>query len=262
MIEDSTHSGVSPETVASEPQSGPDAAAQHPPIPPGQEIVAMIVHELRGPLATMSNVLDVYRADPSPATHPSARDDILARQLQKALRLVDDLLDASRLARQAPTLATAPVDLSQVIKDTVRDLDHEIRNRQQRLILNLPARTVRVQGDGMRLGQIVANLLENSSKYSAAGGQITLSLAREGGQAVLCIRDNGIGIASEDLPHIFDSYYRASHPPEYAASGFGLGLTLARRLVELHGGMIEAKSNGKGCGSEFTITLPALAEPP
>jgi len=216
----------------------------------------MIVHELRGPLSTMSNLLEVYRAAPSLVT-PSR--EMLTRQVRKALRLVEDLLDVSRLAGEAPALATAPVDLSQVVKDTVEDVGYEIHKRQQTLTLTLPAETIWVQGDGMRMGQIVANLLENSSKYSGTGAQIVLRLLRDGTRAVLRVRDNGAGIRPEDLPHIFDPYYRGSHSPG-SASGLGLGLTLTRRLVQLHGGMIEAKSDGAGYGCEFTIMLPALAE--
>jgi signal transduction histidine kinase len=227
---------------------------------PGQEIVAMIVHELRGPLATMSNTLESCRADPNQAA-PSPAKEILARQVRKALRLVNDLLDVSRLTHGAPNVLAEPVNISQVITSTVQDLDHEIRKRQQVLILDMAPETVWVLGDAMRLGQIVANLLENGSKYSGMGGKIKLSLTREDIQVVLCVRDDGAGIAPEDLPHVFDPYFRGKHSLEHGESGLGLGLTLVRRLVELHGGSIEARSGGAGCGSEFTLRLPALAEP-
>ena len=253
-----SHTGATFGTTTGDAQSGPEDAALIPGVSPGQDVVAMIVHELRGPLATMSGVLEIYRTDPNSVARPPVRE-ILARQVQKALRLVDDLLDVSRLARDVPPLAMGPVDLSQVINYAVEDLEHEIRNRQQALILDLAPETIRVQGDGMRLGQIVANLLENGSKYSGVGARITLSLARAGSQAVLCIRDSGTGIPAEDLPHIFDPYYRGNHSAALDGSGLGLGLTLTRRLIELHGGTIDAKSDGAGCGSEFTVRLPALA---
>ena len=142
----------------------------------------------------MSNWLEVYRAAPSLVT-PSR--EMLTRQVRKALRLVEDLLDVSRHAGEAPTLATAPVDLSQVVKDTVEDIGYEIHKRQQTLTLTLPAETIWVQGDGMRMGQIVANLLENSSKYSGTGAQIVLRLLRDGTRAVLeCLRQRAMAQAT------------------------------------------------------------------
>ena len=230
-------------------------------VPPGQEILAMIVHELRGPLATMSNALESCRAGQNQAA-PSPAEEILARQVRKALRLVNDLMDVSRQPRCAPNMRAEPVNISQIINSAAQDLDHEIRKRQQVLTLNFASESVWVQGDAMRLGQIVANLLENSSKYSATGGRIALSLAREDGEAVLCVCDDGAGIPPEDLPHIFDPYYRGKHSPGCGDSGLGLGLTLVRRLVELHGGSIEARSAGVGYGSKFTVKLPALAPSP
>ncbi len=220
----------------------------------------MIVHELRGPLATMSNTLQSCAAGAKPAA-PSPAAEILARQVRKALRLVDDLLEVSRLARNAPNVGAESVNIVQVIARTVEDLDHQFRKRQQALTLSVPSETVSVQGDAMRLGQIVANLLENSSKYSGTGGKISLRLTCESGQVVLCIRDDGAGIEPADLPHIFDPYYRGKRSPVCDRSGLGLGLTLVRRLVELHGGTIEGKSDGPGCGSEFTVRLPAYASP-
>ena len=244
-------------TTSSDPVLERTEETQPGGVPPGQEIVAMIVHELRGPLATMSNTLEACRAGPNQAT-PLPAKEILARQVRKALRLVNDLMDLSRPPQSAPNMRAERVNISQVIRSAVQDLDHEIRKRQQVLTLNLASDTVWVQGDAMRLGQVVANLLENSSKYSATGGKIALSLTHEDSEAVLCVCDDGAGIPPEDLPHIFDPYYRGKPSPGYAASGLGLGLTLVRRLLELHGGGIEARSAGAGCGSEFTVRLPAL----
>ncbi|MBW4051802.1 MAG: HAMP domain-containing histidine kinase [Proteobacteria bacterium] len=220
----------------------------------------MIAHELRSPLSVMSNVLRVCRSSMVPRAMPGA-GDMLNRQVNKALRLVNDLMDLSRVSEDRLRLERAPVDLGRVILDVTRDLDQELRSRQQVLILELSARAVWVQGDAARLEQIVENLLENSCKYSPGGARIAVALSREEDQAVLRIRDNGTGISSEDLPHIFEPYFRGSSLAHWSRGGLGLGLTLTRRLVQLHDGTIEARSPGTGCGSEFTVRLPMTASP-
>ena len=155
-------------------------------------------------------------------------------------------------------LERAPVDLGRVVLSAAHDLEEEARARRQALVLELFAETTWIRGDAARLEQIVTNLLENSCKYSPAGGRIVLRLTREDGQAVLSIRDNGTGISPEDLPHIFEPYFRGGNCAQGSGSGLGLGLALTRLLVQLHGGTIEAKSRGSGCGSELIVKLPAL----
>jgi len=219
------------------------------------EIVAMIVHELRSPLAAMANVLQSCRAAPSSLSLAKTRD-LLDRQLHIALHLVDDLLDISRLNVAVPEMDEA-VDLSRVVADAVEDLGHQFRVQCQGLAVHLPADAVLVRGHAIRLTQVVANLLDNSSKYSPVGGQITLRLARDADHAVLRIQDNGLGITAEDLPHVFDLFFRSKHSLNRPQGGLGIGLALARRLVELHNGTIDASSDGHNRGSEFTMRLPA-----
>jgi signal transduction histidine kinase len=220
-------------------------------------MVALIAHELRSPLAAISNGLLVCRSGPSPEALAHVHG-ILDRQIHKALRLVEDLVDLSRPGSVALT-EEAPVDLSRVITDAVEELEHQIRAQQQVLTLELPRCAVLVRGDAMRLQQVVVNLLGNGSKYSPSGGHITLSLAFESDQAVLRIRDGGLGISAEDLPHIFESFFRAGRSFDGRQEGLGLGLAIAQRVIELHGGTIEARSDGPNQGSEFTVRLPAIA---
>ena len=252
------NSGPAAGPGTAEPGTALDRPPQASTSSPGQEVIALVVHELRSPLAAIANILEAYGNHPDPVADPRARE-MISRQLHKALRLVDDLLDLTRVASANPSIALTPIVLSQVITDTVQEVAYLIRARRQALILDLPRERLWVRGDAVRLGQVIGNLLENSSKYSAAGGEITLSLACAGSQAVLRVRDNGAGIASADLPRVFDPYFRGNHGHQISAgtpTGLGLGLALTRRLVELHGGTIEAKSDGLGCGSEFTVRLP------
>lgn len=229
------------------------------PLPPlSQEVVAMIAHELRSPLAVISNVLTVSRACAAPAALPAA-GEVLDRQVKRALRLVNDLMDLTRLSDEGPRFDGAPVDLACVVLNAAQDLDHEIRARRQTLALELLPEALWVRGDAARLEQIVGNLLENSCKYSPDQGRIMVTLSHAEDLAVLCVRDDGAGIPAEDLPHIFQPYFRGSNSAQAPNGGLGLGLTLTERLVKLHGGTIEAKSRGAGYGSEFTVRLPAGA---
>lgn len=242
-----------------EPETGAEDARQTDnriPVPLlSQDVVARIAHELRSPLSVMSNVLRVCRTSIAPTAMPAA-GDVLARQVNKALRLVNDLMDLTRLSERQLPLERVPVDLGRVVLNAAQDLEQEVRARGQMVDLRLPGGALWVRGDATRLEQIVGNLLENSSKYSGEGGRIVLALSQEDGQAVLSVRDDGDGISSADLPRVFDPYFRGSDPAKTARGGLGLGLTLTRRLVQLHGGTIEAKSRGVGCGSEFIVRLP------
>jgi two-component system, sensor histidine kinase len=225
--------------------------------PYGEDVVAMIVHELRSPLTAMSNTLQLCRAGVPPQA-PWAPSEVLARQLGKALRLVDDLLDVTRLKHETSFVDGAPVDLVDLVRGEVGELQERHRARNQALDLDLPEKAVWVRGERMRLGQIVANLLDNSCKYSPVESRIVVRLIHESGHVVLSVRDSGVGIREEDLPYIFDAFFRSSAPECRLQGGFGLGLTLVRRLVELHGGTVEAHSRGDHCGSEFTVRLPVI----
>jgi two-component system CheB/CheR fusion protein len=223
------------------------------------QIIVMFAHELRSPLAAMSHALQICRASgPRPAVFAQA-EDALSRQLRKARRLVEDLLDMSRVGARVPTMRLSTVNLAQTVRDATDEIRHHVLSREQKLILQIPSGPVFVSGDSLRLERVVTNLLENSSKYTPTGGQLVLNLAVERDSAVLRVRDNGRGIPPDDLEHIFDLYFQAEHLGERSRTGFGVGLALARWLVELHGGTIRAYSAGVGRGAEFTVQLPYLS---
>jgi two-component system, sensor histidine kinase len=230
---------------------------QHNSNPYREDVVAMIVHELRSPLATMSSALELCRAGAPPQAVSVSRE-VLARQLGKALRLVDDLLDVTRLKHETALADGEPVDLSDVVRGEVEEFRERYRARNQALDLDLPENAVWVRGERVRLGQIVANLLDNSSKYSPVGGRIAVRLILEPGHVVLSVQDSGAGIRQQDLPYVFDAFFRGSSPQCRLQGGVGLGLALVRRLVELHGGTVAAHSGGDNCGSEFTVRLPVI----
>ena len=171
-------------------------------------------------------------------------------------RLLDDLLDVSRISRGKIELRNELVDLKLVVNRTIEAVRPFIEERGHELTISLPPTPLRVQGDLTRLEQVVTNLLNNSAKYTNAGGHITLKLSREAGAAVLSVRDDGIGIAPKMLPKIFDLFVQAERRMDRSQGGVGIGLTLVRRLVELHGGTVEAHSLGLELGSEFVVRLP------
>ena len=226
------------------------------------EFLAMLAHELRNPLAPLRNGLEVMkRADLSPAQREQTRD-MMERQVQVMARLVEDLLDVSRITRGKIELRRAPVELGMVVARAVETARPMIDARKHALTVEVPSESLRVEGDLVRLAQVVANLLNNASKYMEPGGRIALTARREGGDAVLRVRDAGIGIAPDVLPRVFDLFVQADHPHLQAQGGLGIGLTLVRRLVEMHGGTVGASSAGVGRGSEFLIRLPALPPEP
>ncbi len=214
----------------------------------------MVAHELRSPLATMCNVLSLYDASLSPALLANLRG-ILDRQLRKALHLVDDLMDVARLERGDAIRNASEIDLARIVAEAVEETEHRLRAKEQTLQVEVPDGAVPVRGDPIRLQQVVVNLLDNGSKYSSVGGGIALHLRLEPGWAELSVRDWGLGILPQDLPFVFEPFFRAGRSLEQP--GLGLGLALARRLVELHGGTITARSDGPEQGSEFAVRLPS-----
>jgi signal transduction histidine kinase len=185
--------------------------------------------------------------------------EVIERQVRRQARLLDDILDLSRLARQALELRPEPVDLRAIVGPVIEAVRPTLEERRQVLKLTAPPEPLTVLADATRVEQVLINLLTNASKYSPVGGEIVLTLAREGEWAVARVRDRGRGIAPEMLPRIFDLFVQAPPVPgESPSSGLGIGLALSRRLVELHGGTIEARSEGLGHGSEFTVRLPIM----
>jgi two-component system CheB/CheR fusion protein len=175
------------------------------------------------------------------------------------VRLVDDLLDVSRITRGMIVLKKDSVDLTLLVSQATEGMRHQFEERQHEVSLSLPTAKVFVQGDATRLEQVVSNLLTNSVKYTEPGGRITVALEREKGNAVIRITDNGVGISPDLLPYIFDLFVQAERSLDRTQGGLGLGLTLVRRLVGLHGGTVEAKSLGLKKGSEFIVCLPMVA---
>lgn len=222
------------------------------------EFLAMLAHELRNPLGAMSNALELLeRGDIGPDVEQRARA-MIRRQIEQEVRLVDDLLDVSRITRGAIVLKKDRVDLVGLVVDVLAATRHVIEARGHRVTTVIPSEAILIDGDATRLEQVVANLLSNAAKYTEPGGSINLTLVREDRQAVLKVADNGIGIAPELLPEIFGLFVQAARSPDRSQGGLGLGLTLVQRLVELHDGTVEAVSRGLGTGSTFVVRLPVL----
>jgi PAS domain S-box-containing protein len=225
------------------------------------EFLAVLAHELRNPLAPIRNVLQILRLRAPEDPELLWARDVIGRQVDQLTRLVDDLLDVSRISRGKIKLQIAPVDLGTVLAGAVETSRPLIDARLHRLALQLPERPVWVQGDLVRLTQVVANLLNNAAKYQEVGGYVEATLVREGGEAVIRVKDQGIGIDPDLLPAVFDMFAQVERPTGAAQDGLGIGLSLARSLVEMHGGTIHAVS-GAG-GSEFVVRIPCMpAEPP
>jgi PAS domain S-box-containing protein len=221
------------------------------------EFLAMLAHELRNPLAAIRNALHVMTQPAADAAAVGGGRLMAERQVRHMARLLDDLLDVSRISRGRIELRKEAVDVAAVLRRAVEAVRPLIEQHGHELTVALPPEPMQVQADPARLEQVVTNLLHNAAKYTEPGGRIWLTAHREGGRVVLRVRDTGIGIAPDMLPRIFDLFVRAERPPDLSAGGVGIGLTLVRKLVELHGGAVEAASAGPGLGSEFVVRLPA-----
>ncbi len=222
------------------------------------EFLAMLAHELRNPLAPIRNALEILKQGGAGEKAEKELQIVMDRQLQKVVRLVDDLLDVSRITRGMITLKTDQVDLGLVISQTVEGMRDNFEACQHKISLSPSQEKVFVKGDAVRLEQVIYNLLMNACKYTNPGGLITIKLESEIDKAIIRITDNGVGISPELLPHIFDLFVQADRSLDRTQGGLGIGLTLVRRLVELQGGTVEAKSQGLKMGSEFTVHLPAI----
>jgi signal transduction histidine kinase len=221
------------------------------------EFLAMLAHELRNPLAPIRNAAQVLKLiSPVDARQQWARE-VIERQTQHLTRLVDDLLDVSRITRGKVTLAREPLELASILHRAVETSRPLIDARRHELSVELPGEPVWLEGDLTRLVQVVGNLLNNAAKYTDEGGHIQLQAAQEDGEIVIRVRDDGMGLPADLLPHIFDLFTQADRSLDRSQGGLGIGLTLVRTLVELHGGRVEAQSAGFGRGSEFIVRLPA-----
>jgi len=220
------------------------------------EFLAMLAHELRNPLAPIStgaHLLKLLHSDNAQITQTCA---IIARQVEHMTGLVDDLLDVSRVTRGLVSLSTQVLDLRKVVDDAAEQIRPLIATRRHTVVLDLPLEAATVKGDHKRLVQVVANLLNNANKYTPEGGRIELRLRQDDGDYVLSVSDDGIGMEPALVARVFDLFSQAERTPDRSQGGLGLGLALAKSLVELHGGSVSADSPGLGKGSSFTVRLP------
>jgi signal transduction histidine kinase/BarA-like signal transduction histidine kinase len=222
------------------------------------EFLAMLAHELRNPLAPISAAAQLLNMGPPDGARVERTSAIIARQVAHMTGLIDDLLDVSRVTRGLVVLAREEVDLRRVIGDAVEQVRPLIEARRHQLALHLSTEPAIVEGDPKRLVQVVANLLNNAAKYTHEGGRLSIWMGITAEQVLVSVSDNGIGISAELLPTVFDLFSQAERTPDRSQGGLGLGLALVKSLVELHGGMVTAASEGRNLGSEFTIRLPRL----
>jgi signal transduction histidine kinase len=226
------------------------------------EFLAMLAHELRNPLAPILNSVEVMRAFPSDENKLEWARDVIDRQLHQLVRLVDDLLDVSRITRGKIHLKMERVDVRSIISAAVETSRPLIEFYGHELSISPPSTPIWVNGDVARLSQTISNLLNNSAKFTEQGGRISLEAEALGGQVVFRIRDTGIGIPHDMLVSIFELFTQAHQTLDRTQGGLGIGLTLVRQLVELHGGSVQAFSAGPGRGSEFSVRLPIAAAVP
>jgi two-component system, sensor histidine kinase len=220
----------------------------------------MLGHELRNPLGAIASAASLLRAPGAGPELTARARAVIDRQIQHLSRLVDDLLDVSRVTSGKIVLEIRPLDLAELVTSTVTMWRSS--GRLERHQVSVEVSPVWIDGDRTRVEQVIGNLLTNALKYTPTGGAVTISVGPEGAQAVLRVRDTGMGISPAILPHIFDLFMQGETGLDRARGGLGIGLTLVRRLIELQGGTVTAESEGDGRGSTFTVRLPAIDAPP
>jgi PAS domain S-box-containing protein len=225
------------------------------------EFLAMLAHELRNPLAPIRNAVQILRLAGGDETIQSL-SDTMERQVNQLVRMVDDLLDLNRISKGKIELRTRRVALASIVKDAVEAVSPICENRGHDLSVTMPDHPIYLDADAARLAQVLGNLLNNACKFTNNGGRITLTAEQQGEHVEIRVRDNGIGLAANQLSRIFDMFAQVDTSLERSASGLGIGLTLVKNLVEMHGGTVEAHSPGIGQGSEFVICLPTSVTTP
>ncbi|MGJ7916429.1 ATP-binding protein [Massilia sp. LXY-6] len=225
------------------------------------QFLAMLAHELRNPLAPIMTAAQLLKVGSLDARNIANASEIILRQASHMTDLVNDLLDVSRVTRGLVTLEKEELDLNVIVSAAVEQVRPLIDARRHSLTLQLSGRSAHVIGDRTRLVQVISNILNNAAKYTAPGGRITLSVTVDERYVSVGVRDNGVGIAPDILPYIFDLFTQAERTPDRSQGGLGIGLALVKSLVALHGGTVQASSDGLGLGSEFCISLPRLAAP-
>jgi signal transduction histidine kinase/ActR/RegA family two-component response regulator len=222
------------------------------------EFLSVLGHELRNPLAPIVTALNLMKLR---GGSPLAREhQIIERQVDHLSRLVDDLLDISRVARGKVELTKAPVEMSEIVARAVEIASPLLEQRRHYLRIEVPVSGLLVEADATRLAQVAANLLTNAAKYTDPGGNIAVTAWRDDQAVRLSVKDNGRGISSQLLPNVFDLFFQGRTTIDRKSGGLGIGLSLVKTLVQLHGGTVSARSDGPGHGSEFSVTLPALAD--
>ena len=219
------------------------------------EFLAMLAHELRNPLAPIRNAVEILRISPDRPVRERARE-LIGRQVQHMSRLVDDLLEVSRITQRKVVLQRSVVKLASILETAVEVVRPAFEAQDQALVMSVPEGDIWLDVDAVRLSQVVGNLLHNATKFTPVGGRIALEVAQAGDVLEISVTDDGMGIPPEVLPTVFELFSQADRSLERAQGGLGIGLSLVKGLVEMHGGTVEAKSAGAGKGSRFTIRLP------
>ena len=226
------------------------------------EFLATLAHELRNPLAPIRNSLELMKRSPDDERLFQQSRDTIERQVRHLVRMVDDLLDVSRISQNKLELRKERIDLAAVVQSAVETSRPLIEAARQRLSITLPSPAVLLDADPVRLAQVFSNLLNNASKYSEPGAHIWLTALAADNEVLVRVRDTGIGIPSQELSRIFELFVQVDRSLERSKGGLGIGLTLVQRLIQMHGGTIEVRSDGPGSGAEFTVHLPLPAQEP
>jgi len=220
------------------------------------EFLATLAHELRNPLAPIRNALEIMRLTPNNSEALTRARGMMERQVSQMVRLIDDLLDVSRITRGKLALTLERLPVSEVIESALELSQSQIDKAKLKLTVNQPPRDILISVDRLRFAQILSNLLNNAAKYTEPGGSIVLDAAVDNRQVVFTVRDTGIGISADHLPHVFELFTQIDRSLNRSQVGLGIGLALVRRLMEMHGGTVEAHSEGRGRGATFTVRLP------
>jgi signal transduction histidine kinase/CheY-like chemotaxis protein len=223
--------------------------------------LAMLAHELRNPLATIVSNVELLRLGGHVGDGGGESLTVIEQRLESVGRLLDDLLDVSRISENKIHLKKTALKINEIVERATQNVAHTVRNKHQELVVNLPTNDLWVKGDLTRLEQVFTNLLHNASKFTPRNGRITITGAKKDNSVSITVADTGVGIDVEHLPHIFDVFYQGRNKTAEAKSGLGIGLALTRDLVHLHRGTVRVASEGQNRGSEFTVTLPLLPSP-
>jgi PAS domain S-box-containing protein len=224
------------------------------------EFLAVLGHELRNPLSSIGNALDLLKEKRLDAAGHRHAEEVIERQYRRIIRLVDDLLDVSRISRGKLELKKELVDLVALVHEAIEMVKHQMEARGLELATAMPRDPIAVDADPIRIVQVISNLLSNAAKYTPAGGRVDVSLERAGDRAIVKVRDTGIGIEPDTLPRVFEPFMQAHETLTASRGGLGIGLSLVRELIQMHGGSVEAVSQGRGMGSEFIVSLPASVD--